>query len=70
MGPMLKRLATRLTRKLCTLIPWLDGPRIRHVQTAYEKAGIPNALLAIPDGTRDEILKHLDTIAPLAKAHA
>jgi len=37
---------------------------------AYEKAGIPNALLAIPDGTRDEILHHLDTIAPLAKAHA
>ena len=36
----------------------------------YEKAGIQDALLAIPDLTRDEILKHLDKIAPLAKAHA
>src|SRR5262245_59689710 len=39
MGPMLHRLATTLTRNLCALIPWLDGPRIRHIHTAYEKAG-------------------------------
>jgi probable F420-dependent oxidoreductase len=36
----------------------------------YEKARIEYALLAIPDLTRDEILKHLDKIAPLARAHA
>ena len=39
MRPMLQRLATRLLRKLCAFLPWLDGPRIRHIQTAYEKAG-------------------------------
>ncbi len=33
----------------------------------YEKAGIDSALLAIPDGSRDEILKFLDKVAPLAK---
>ena len=40
------------------------------VLAEYQKAGIQDALLAIPDLTRDEILKHLDTIAPHAKAHA
>ena len=35
---------------------------------SYEKAGIQGALLAIPDDSRDEILRHLDKIAPLAKA--
>ena len=34
---------------------------------AYEKAGIQSALLAVPDG-RDEILRHLDKLAPLAAA--
>jgi alkanesulfonate monooxygenase SsuD/methylene tetrahydromethanopterin reductase-like flavin-dependent oxidoreductase (luciferase family) len=36
----------------------------------YKKAGIEYSLLAVPDLTRDEILKHLDKIAPLAKAFA
>lgn len=36
----------------------------------YKKAGIQSTLLAVPDLSRDEILKHLDKIAPLAKAHA
>ena len=37
--------------------------------TPAAKAGIQSALLAIPDLSRDEILKYLDKIAPLAKAH-
>ena len=36
----------------------------------YTKAGIQDSVLAIPDLSRDEILKHIDKIAPLAKAHA
>ena len=32
---------------------------------AYQDAGIKRVLLEIPDLTRDEILAHLDTIAPL-----
>ena len=35
---------------------------------SYDKAGIQSALLAIPDESRDEILRYLDKIAPLAKA--
>jgi probable F420-dependent oxidoreductase len=34
---------------------------------SYDKAGIESALLAIPDESRDEILRYLDKIAPLAK---
>lgn len=34
---------------------------------SYDKAGIHSALLAIPDESRDEILRYLDKIAPLAK---
>jgi probable F420-dependent oxidoreductase len=34
---------------------------------SYDKAGIESALLAIPDDSRDEILRYLDKIAPLAK---
>jgi probable F420-dependent oxidoreductase len=34
---------------------------------SYDKAGIQSALLSIPDESRDEILRYLDTIAPLAK---
>lgn len=34
---------------------------------SYDKAGIQSALLGIPDESRDEILRYLDKIAPLAK---
>ncbi len=34
---------------------------------SYDKAGIQSALLAIPDESRDEILRYLDKIAPLAR---
>jgi len=37
------------------------------VLESYDKAGIQSALLAIPDESRDEILRYLDKIAPLAK---
>ena len=36
----------------------------------YQKAGIQDAVLGIPDLTRDEILAHLDKIAPLARPYA
>jgi alkanesulfonate monooxygenase SsuD/methylene tetrahydromethanopterin reductase-like flavin-dependent oxidoreductase (luciferase family) len=36
----------------------------------YAKAGIDSALLAIPDDSRDDILKYLDKIAPLAKPYS
>ena len=34
---------------------------------SYDQAGIESALLAIPDESRDEILRYLDKIAPLAR---
>jgi len=34
----------------------------------YREAGIQRVLFAVPDGTRDEILRALDKVAPLAKA--
>ena len=37
---------------------------------SYQKAHLDGALLAIPDLTRDEILKQLDAWTPLAKAYA
>ncbi|MDI1287485.1 MAG: LLM class F420-dependent oxidoreductase [Reyranella sp.] len=67
----LKRMAESVKRDPATLtITVFGAPPDAAALAGYEKAGIPNALLAIPDGTRDEILRHLDTIAPLAKAHA
>jgi len=46
------------------------GPPDAAVLDEYKKAGIQDTLLAIPDLSRDEILKHIDKIAPLAKAYA
>jgi probable F420-dependent oxidoreductase len=67
----LKRMAESVKRDPATLtITVFGAPPEAAALAAYEKAGIPNALLAIPDLSRDEILRHLDTIAPLAKAHA
>ncbi|TAJ39115.1 MAG: LLM class F420-dependent oxidoreductase [Reyranella sp.] len=67
----LKRMAESVKRDPATLTVTVFGaPPEAAALAAYEKAGIPNALLAIPDLGRDEILRHLDTIAPLAKAHA
>ncbi|MBV8391610.1 MAG: LLM class F420-dependent oxidoreductase [Alphaproteobacteria bacterium] len=45
------------------------APPKAEVLESYKKAGIQGALLAAPDGTRDEILRQLDEWAPLAKIH-
>ena len=46
------------------------APNKAEVLESYAKAGIEGALLAIPDGTRDEILAFLDKQAPLTKVAA
>ncbi len=46
------------------------APNKAEVLESYAKAGIEGALLAVPDGTRDEILAFLDKQAPLAKVGA
>jgi len=67
----LKKMADSKGRDFKTLtITVFGAPPEPAVLAEYEKASIQDALLGIPDGTRDEILKHLDKIAPLAKAHA
>ncbi len=67
----LKKMADSKGRDFKSLtITVFGAPPEPAVLAEYEKAGIQDALLGIPDGTRDEILKHIDKIAPLAKAHA
>src|SRR4051812_3480024 len=67
----LKKMADSKGRDFKTLtITVFGAPPEPTVLAEYEKASIQDALLGIPDGTRDEILKHIDKIAPLAKAHA
>jgi probable F420-dependent oxidoreductase len=46
------------------------APNKAEVLESYAKAGIEGALLAVPDGTRDEILAFLDKNAPLTKVAA
>jgi probable F420-dependent oxidoreductase len=43
------------------------APPKADVLESYKKAGIDGALLAIPDASRDEILRQLDEWVPLAK---
>jgi alkanesulfonate monooxygenase SsuD/methylene tetrahydromethanopterin reductase-like flavin-dependent oxidoreductase (luciferase family) len=43
------------------------APPKADVLESYKKAGIDGALLAIPDASRDEILRQLDEWAPLTK---
>lgn len=67
----LKRMAEQKGRDPKTLsITVFAAPPKAEVLESYAKAGIDGALLAIPDESRDEILKQLDAWAPLAKAHA
>ena len=67
----LSRMAEQAKRDPATLsITVFGAPAEAAALASYEKAGIQSALLAIPDLSRDEILRHLDTLAPLAKAHA
>ena len=64
----LRRMATEKGRNPSTLTTIVFGaPNDAKVLEGYEKAGIQSALLAVPDESRDEILRYLDKIAPLAK---
>jgi probable F420-dependent oxidoreductase len=67
----LRRMADSRKRDFSTLtINVFGAPNDAKVLASYQKAGIQDALLAIPDLSRDEILHHLDTIAPLVKVGA
>ena len=67
----LHRMASEKKRDPKSLSVTVFGaPADAAVLASYAKAGIDGALLAIPDASRDEILRQLDQWAPLAKAHA
>jgi probable F420-dependent oxidoreductase len=67
----LKKMAEGKGRDFKSLtITVFGAPPDAAVLEEYKKAGIQDSLLAIPDLSRDEILKHIDKIAPLAKVHA
>ena len=67
----LRRMASEKKRDPKSLSVTVFGaPADSAVLASYAKAGIDGALLAIPDASRDEILRQLDQWAPLAKAHA
>jgi probable F420-dependent oxidoreductase len=67
----LKKMAEGKGRDFKSLtITVFGAPPDSAVLEEYKKAGIQDALLAIPDESRDAILKHIDKLAPLAKAHA
>jgi probable F420-dependent oxidoreductase len=67
----LRRMASEKGRDFSTLsITVFGAPADAATLASYEKVGIQRALLAIPDLSRDEILRHLDKIAPLARQHA
>jgi alkanesulfonate monooxygenase SsuD/methylene tetrahydromethanopterin reductase-like flavin-dependent oxidoreductase (luciferase family) len=67
----LKRAAEAAGRDPRTLsITVFGAPNKAPVLESYAKAGIESALLAVPDGTRDEILAFLDKQAPLARIAA
>jgi probable F420-dependent oxidoreductase len=64
----LREMAAKKGRDPATLLTIVFGaPNDAKVLAGYDKAGIQSALLAIPDESRDEILRYLDKIAPLAK---
>ena len=65
----LRQMASTVRRDFSTLqITVFRAPADAAKLDNYKDAGIGGALLEIPDLTRDEILKHLDKIAPLAAA--
>ena len=64
----LRQMAEKAGRNPSTLMTIVFGAaNDAKVLESYDKAGIQSALLAIPDESRDEILRYLDKIAPLAK---
>lgn len=67
----LKKMADSKGRDFRSLtITVFGAPADAAILAEYQKAGIQDALLAIPDLSRDEILTHIDKVAALAKAHA
>ena len=67
----LKKLATEKGRDPKSLsITVFGAPNKAEALASYARAGIDGALLAVPDGTRDEILAFLDKQAPLTKVSA
>lgn len=67
----LKKMADGKKRDFKSLtITVFGAPLDATVLAEYQKAGIQDALLAIPDLTRDEILKHIDKIEPLVKPYS
>jgi probable F420-dependent oxidoreductase len=67
----LKKMADQKGRDFRSLtITVFGAPADPAILAEYEKANIQDALLGIPDGTRDEILAHLDKTAPLARPYA
>jgi probable F420-dependent oxidoreductase len=66
---LLRQMASTAGRDFSTLsITVFRAPADQKALDSYREAGIQGALLQIPDLTRDEILRHLDKLAPLAKA--
>ncbi len=64
----LRAMAEKAGRDPSTLMTIVFGSaNDAKVLEGYDKAGIQSALLAIPDDSRDDILRYLDKIAPLAK---
>jgi probable F420-dependent oxidoreductase len=64
----LRQMAEKAGRNPSTLTTIVFGAaNDAKVLESYGKAGIESTLLAIPDEGRDEILRYLDKIAPLAK---
>jgi probable F420-dependent oxidoreductase len=62
----LHRAATAAGRDPATLpITVFNAPGDPAALAAYREAGIERALLEVPDANRDEVLRRLDTIAPL-----
>jgi probable F420-dependent oxidoreductase len=65
----LRKAATAGGRDPKTLsITVFGAPPDKEKLKPYRDAGIAHVLFAVPDGSRDEILKALDSCAPLAKA--
>ncbi len=65
----LRQMASTVRRDFASLsITVFRAPSDAAKLAAYRDAGIGRVLLEIPDLSRDEILQHIDTIAPLTKA--
>jgi probable F420-dependent oxidoreductase len=65
---LLRQMASTAGRDFSTLsITVFRAPADQKALDGYQEAGIQSAVLEIPDLTRDEILRHLDKVAPLAR---